>query len=88
MSIQAFEESVLAKIDQQVASASDDQLFAGGYLIGHVSLSAAQCMEEGTDDVKALINMVSDSLRHAKSELSPSDYEIVLGLWQSLTATG
>ncbi|EEY51286.1 conserved hypothetical protein [Vibrio cholerae CT 5369-93] len=41
-----FEEKLLDLIDAQVVNASSDELFAGGYLRGHISLSAAQCEEE------------------------------------------
>ncbi|NMV42294.1 YfcL family protein, partial [Vibrio parahaemolyticus] len=35
-----FEEKLLELIDARIETASDDELFAGGYLRGHISLSA------------------------------------------------
>ena len=32
-----FEEILLELIDTRIATASDDELFAGGYLRGHIS---------------------------------------------------
>ena len=36
-----FEEKLLEVIDARIENASDDELFAGGYLRGHISLSVA-----------------------------------------------
>lgn len=43
-----LEEALLESIDATVATASDDELFAGGYLRGHISLAAADCELEGS----------------------------------------
>ncbi|MGL4192685.1 MAG: YfcL family protein [Vibrio sp.] len=79
-----FEEKLLALIDAQVAHASNDELFAGGYLRGHISLSAAQCEEEGIEDLEVFKGQIEQSLAAARSELSPIDQVIVAELWQQL----
>ncbi|MDE1514547.1 YfcL family protein [Vibrio sp. dsl-7] len=79
-----FEEKLLALIDAQVAHASNDELFAGGYLRGHISLSAAQCEEEGIEDLDVFKRQIEQSIAAARSELSPLDRVIVTELWQQL----
>ncbi|MCG3730477.1 YfcL family protein [Vibrio cincinnatiensis] len=81
-----FEEQLLNLIDTRIESASDDELFAGGYLRGHISLSAAACEEEGIDDLTEFKARIEQSLTAARSELSPADRAIVSELWQQLVA--
>ncbi|MGO4224581.1 YfcL family protein [Vibrio cholerae] len=81
-----FEEKLLDLIDAQVVNASSDELFAGGYLRGHISLSAAQCEEEGITELDVLKQRIEQSLEVARSELSPADRAIVAELWQQLAA--
>lgn len=79
-----FEEKLLNTIDARIDNASDDELFAGGYLRGHISLSAAHCEEEGISDISVMKQYIESSLEQAKSELSPADRVIVSDLWQEL----
>ncbi|CAK4067097.1 YfcL family protein [Vibrio sp. MarTm2] len=79
-----FEEKLLELIDARISSASDDELFAGGYLRGHISLSAAACEEEGINDIETLRARIEASLDAARSELTPADRTIVNDLWQEL----
>ncbi|MGR5235455.1 YfcL family protein [Vibrio alfacsensis] len=81
-----FEEKLLELIDARIETASDDELFAGGYLRGHISLSAASCEDEGINDVTELKSRIENSLEQARSELSPADRSIVNDLWQELQA--
>ncbi|EKO3495662.1 YfcL family protein [Vibrio fluvialis] len=81
-----FEEKLLELIDTRIATASDDELFAGGYLRGHISLSAAACEDDGVQDVEELKNRIEQSLEAARSELNPADRVIVSELWRELTA--
>ncbi|MEF2522977.1 YfcL family protein [Vibrio mimicus] len=81
-----FEEKLLELIDAQVENASTDELFAGGYLRGHISLSAAQCEEEGVTKLDTFKQRIEESLEAARSELSPADRAIVAQLWQQLAA--
>lgn len=79
-----FEEKLLELIDARIESASDDELFAGGYLRGHISLSAATCEEQGISDVEQLKILIQQSLDAARSELTPADRTIVNDLWLEL----
>ena len=81
-----FEEKLLELIDARISSASDDELFAGGYLRGHISLSAASCEEEGINDIDTLKQRIEASLNAARSELTPVDRTIVNDLWQELAS--
>ncbi|MDW6001498.1 YfcL family protein [Vibrio mangrovi] len=79
-----FEEKMLALIDDGIEQASDDELFAGGYLRGHISLAAAACEDEGIADLAELKARIDASLENARSELTPSDRLIVQQLWEKL----
>lgn len=79
-----FEEKLLQLIDARIATASDDELFAGGYLRGHISLSAAACEEDGIEDIAELKVRIEKSLEEARTELSPADRMIVADLWNEL----
>lgn len=81
-----FEEKLLALIDARIDNASEDELFAGGYLRGHISLSAASCEEDGVNDIDELKSRVEQSLENARAELAPADRIIVNDLWQQLQA--
>ncbi|MGC9401883.1 YfcL family protein [Vibrio genomosp. F10] len=80
-----FEEKLIELIDARIESASDDELFAGGYLRGHISLSAASCEEDNIDDITELKTRIVQSLEEAKTELTPADRVIVNDLWIELT---
>lgn len=84
MMIVEHEEKWLEIIDASVESASDDELFAGGYLRGHISLSAADCEAEGIVDLAVFKQKVEQSLEDARSELTPVDRTIVADLWSQL----
>jgi hydroxymethylglutaryl-CoA reductase len=79
-----FEEKMLALIDDGIAHASDDELFAGGYLRGHISLAAASCEDEGVTELAELKTRIETSLDNARSELAPADRVIVQQLWERL----
>lgn len=81
-----FEEKLLNMIDVRIDNASDDELFSGGYLRGHISLSAASCEEDGVNEVGELKVRIGQSLKNARSELSPADQVIVHDLWLELTS--
>ncbi|KMV28500.1 YfcL family protein [Photobacterium swingsii] len=82
--IQQYEEKLLTHIDHMVETASDDELFAGGYLRGHISLSAANCEQNDINCVEEMKKAVEASIAQAQSELSPADQVIVKAMWESL----
>ncbi|ASV56311.1 hypothetical protein LJPFL01_2948 [Lelliottia jeotgali] len=84
--IAEFESRILALIDDMVEHASDDELFASGYLRGHLTLAVAE-LEAGDDhSPEAVHTEVSRGLEKAiqAGELSPRDQSLVLGMWDNL----
>ena len=61
-----------------------DILFAGGYLRGFVSLSTTNFGDEQQLISTPLLDMVSEKLAQAKTELSPQDNVIVQNFWLAL----
>ncbi|HIE8939663.1 TPA: YfcL family protein [Klebsiella quasipneumoniae subsp. quasipneumoniae] len=84
--IAEFESRILALIDNMVDHASDDELFAGGYLRGHLTLAVAELEGEGEYSAEAVHSKVSHSLEKAigAGELSPPDQILVQGMWENL----
>ena len=72
MTIHDFEHKLLGLIDSMVATATDDELFAGGYLRGHISLAVARAELEGKTLVRDVKSYVLRSLNEAilQGELS------------------
>ncbi len=81
-----FESRILALIDNMVEHASDDELFASGYLRGHLTLAVAEIEQSGEHTPEALKIVVSNSLQNAiaAGELSPRDQALVIGMWDNL----
>lgn len=84
--IAEFETRILALIDGMVETAGDDELFASGYLRGHLTLAVAEIEHEEDHSPDALHAAVSNSLEKAitAGELSPRDQSLVLGMWDNL----
>lgn len=84
--IAEFESRILALIDNMVDHASDDELFAGGYLRGHLTLAVAELEGEGEHSADVVHSRVSQSPEKAISagELSPPDQILVQGMWHNL----
>ena len=88
--IAEFEARILALIDDMVEHASDDELFASGYLRGHLTLAVAE-LEEGDDrSAEAVYRTVAGSLEKAigAGELTPRDQALVKSMWDSLFQQG
>ncbi|AYA39788.1 YfcL family protein [Xenorhabdus nematophila] len=81
-----FETRILAQIDNMVEYASDDELFAGGYLRGHLTLAVAELEQEGAKTIDQLHQRVEESVYKAikAGELTPPDQVLVLATWQKL----
>ncbi|CCP07910.1 YfcL family protein [Erwinia amylovora] len=84
--IDEFEARILGLIDDMVDHASDDELFAGGYLRGHLTLAVAELELTGEHTPEALQIQVQRSLQNAiqAGELSPRDQALVIGMWDNL----
>ncbi|MGL4915309.1 MAG: YfcL family protein [Aeromonas allosaccharophila] len=83
MTIHDFEHKLLGLIDSMVATATDDELFAGGYLRGHISLAVARAELEGKTLVWDVKSYVLRSLNEAilQGELSEEDEKLVQAMW-------
>ncbi|WIH27814.1 YfcL family protein [Photobacterium damselae] len=77
MTIQELEEKLLQYIDDSIDTATDDELFAGGYLRGHISLAAAECEASGINDLEVMKAKIIADIDKARSELSPQDFMYV-----------
>lgn len=86
MNIIEFERQLLAEIDDNIATATDDQLFAGGYLRGHITLSVAQCELDGRNQVRDVKFRVNTSLSQAilNGELNEQDQVLVESFWADI----
>ncbi|WP_429094848.1 YfcL family protein [Aeromonas veronii] len=86
MTIHDFEHKLLGLIDSMVATATDDALFAGGYLRGHISLAVARAELEGKTLVRDVKSYVLRSLNEAilQGELSEEDEKLVQAMWSRL----
>jgi len=84
--IAEFESRILALIDNMVDHASDDELFAGGYLRGHLTLAVAELEGDDNYSPENLHQKVTGSVETAiqAGELSPRDQALVMGMWENL----
>ncbi|WP_318484316.1 YfcL family protein [Photobacterium leiognathi] len=87
MTIQEYEEKLLQLIDDGIDTATDDELFAGGYLRGHISLAAADCESKNESQLSVMKEKVEQSITDAKSELSPSDECLIQLYWKELQSS-
>lgn len=78
-----YEQKLLDYLDSLIELADDDELFAAGYLSGHITLSISYCEEHNLSTVDAVNKQVYSSLVGAQKELAPRDRELVLELWNS-----
>ncbi|MBR7631631.1 MULTISPECIES: YfcL family protein [Aeromonas] len=83
MTIHDFEHTLLGLIDSMVATATEDELFAGGYLRGHISLAVARAELEGKTLLRDVKSYVLRSLNEAilQGELSEEDETLVQAMW-------
>ena len=73
--------------DQLVPVATDDELFASGYLRGHVDLAVGTLqLTEQPFSVATLLQQVNSSLEQAiaQGELNATDELLVQDIWQRL----
>jgi hypothetical protein len=84
---QAYIQQVTQFLDAMVSSATDDELFAGGYLRGHFDLAVGRLeLTEQVFERTELTASVQQSLELAieGGELTTEDQHLVLSLWQRL----
>lgn len=72
-------------LDEQVAQdVSADELFAGSYLRGFISLAGSEYGDESQALTPALATNISEKLHAARTELTPQDRQIVQAYWLEL----
>ncbi len=72
-------------LDEQVSlDVSADELFAGSYLRGFISLACSEFGDESQILTQALAESINEKLTAARTELSPQDRQIVQDYWQHL----
>lgn len=78
-------DQIQLEFDSVVESGTDDELFIAGYLNGHFSLVAAQCLNQQRLDLQALDEAMQSSLNHAFSnqELEEPDQIKAKSFWRS-----
>ena len=70
--------------DDLVATGTDDELFASGYLRGHFDLVVAQFELQEQAQTEAILPAVHQSVEQAKHELSPTDMAHIQALLHRL----
>lgn len=82
----AFETRIFELIDDLVENGTDDELFASGYLQGHLTVAVAEAEMADQHSLDQLSLRVQDSLDKAiaAGELSPADQVLVRNLWLRL----
>ncbi len=84
-----FIQAISEFFDQNVATATDDELFAAGYLRGHVDLGIGRLqVAEQPFAANDIVSQVDESLSAAiaAGELNPGDELLVRQIWLQLQA--
>lgn len=84
MTLDSYMNALQQFFDGLVEHATDDELFAGGYLRGHVDLAIGRMqVAQLSLSIAELNQTVSDSLQQAiaQGELSTQDQTLVNALW-------
>jgi hypothetical protein len=72
-------------LDEQVTQdVSGDELFAGSYLRGFISLAGSEYGDESQVLTQRLAINISEKLQAARTELTPQDHQIVQDYWLRL----
>ncbi len=85
--IEKYESKIQHWLESQVESASDDQLFAAGYLQGHVAVVLSELESQTDQSLTQLDSLMNQALRNAAQELQQHDQTLVNRAWQSLLQT-
>lgn len=90
LDLELLSEQAQAFLDQFIASGSDDELFASGYLRGHIDLIIGTAIvNQQTVNVEEIIDGVAASIDKAikSGELEQKDIEIVNSILNQWIAT-
>ncbi|MCG9746926.1 MULTISPECIES: YfcL family protein [Shewanella] len=82
--LEQYEQALDEWIATKVTGGDDDQLFASGYLQGHVAVVLSELEVEESQDYQALDTKMQACLETAKSELEPADLALVINAWNEL----
>ncbi|RTE86857.1 MULTISPECIES: YfcL family protein [Gammaproteobacteria] len=86
-SITEVADQLEVEFDRMIVDGSDDELFASGYLRGHIDLVAAQLLMAGEQDVDKFWDEVDQSLQSNAKELAEHDWELVKKLLNRIRKT-
>lgn len=90
LDLELLSEQAQAFLDQFIASGTDDELFASGYLRGHIDLIIGTAIvNQQTVNVEEIIDGVAASIDKAikSGELEQKDIEIVNSILNQWIAT-
>ncbi len=90
LDLELLSEQAQAFLDQFIASGTDDELFASGYLRGHIDLIIGTAIvNQQTVNVEEIIDGVAGSIDKAikSGELEQKDIEIVNSILNQWIAT-
>ena len=83
--INELEARILGLIDGLVENGTDDELFASGYLQGHLTLAVAEIEQTDEQTPERLQAYMQRSLQDTiQAELSPRDQVLVTEMWDNL----
>ncbi len=71
-------------VAQLLASGSDDEVFASGYLQGHFAVALAELEPEQAPQWSDLEARLEEKLSAARSELAPADLLLIQAAWREL----
>tara|TARA_B100001094_G_C18182666_1_gene801842 strand:- start:2248 stop:2529 length:282 start_codon:yes stop_codon:yes gene_type:complete len=82
--LEKYEELLYIWIENAIESGSDDQMFATGYLQGHIAVVFAQFEQDKHVSLAQLNTAMQHCLQDNKAELEPQDFMLVQDVWQSI----
>jgi hypothetical protein len=82
--LETYENLLFQWIEEAIAHGTDDDLFATGYLQGHLSVVFSELEQENNTSLSLLEQKMSLCLNAARSELAPRDFTIVQDSWYNI----
>ncbi len=82
--LEQYEAALENWIGDVVAHGDDDELFASGYLQGHIAVVLSELESENDSSLIALDNKVINCMTLAREELEDGDFVLVESAWKEL----
>ena len=82
--LEQYDAALESWIEDSVSHSDDDELFACGYLQGHVAVVLAELEVEPEQDLPALDQKLVKCLALANEELDEHDFSLLEAAWQQL----